>query len=274
MARGEAPPGTVLAIGEFLGSLPGEPTTEPVFGLDAKWIPAELRSQAELSGATVVDRASVITTHLAEVVTTHAARLLGREDVKLLTDVVKRSHPVVVEELTPTQLSLGEVQRVLQSLLDEGVSVRDLVRIYEALSLRAAATKDLDSLVEAARTALGPAIIAPHLAEGTVHVISFEPQLEQRMLEVMRPSDQGPMIAIDPVTGQQMVTQLAQMTTESENRNIRPVLVCAPQLRAAVRRMVRPALPSLAVVSYPELHGANQVRSVGVVSGERATVTA
>ena len=156
VARGEAPPGTVLAIGEFLGSLPGEPTTEPVFGLDAKWIPAELRSQAELSGATVVDRASVITTHLAEVVTTHAARLLGREDVKLLTDVVKRTHPVVVEELTPAQLSLGEVQRVLQTLLDESVSVRDLVRIYEALSLRAQATKDLDQLVEAARNALGP----------------------------------------------------------------------------------------------------------------------
>ncbi len=274
VARGEAPPGTVLAIGEFLGSLPGEPTTEPVFGLDAKWIPAELRSQAELSGATVVDRASVITTHLAEVVTTHAARLLGREDVKLLTEVVKRSHPVVVEELTPAALSLGEVQRVLQTLLDEGVSVRDLVRIYEALSLRAQATKDLDSLVEAARTALGPAIIAPHLVDGTVHVISFDPQLEQRMLESMRPGEQGAMIALDPVTGQSMLTQLSQFLTEAENQNIRPTLVCAPQVRAAVRRMVRPALSSLAVVSYQELTGANQVRSVGVVTGERATVTA
>jgi flagellar biosynthesis protein FlhA len=121
VARGEAPPGTVLAIGDYLGSLPGVPTQEPVFGLEAKWIPAELRSQAELSGATVVDRASVITTHLAEIVTQHAARLLGREDVRMLTDVVKRTHPVVVDELTPAQLSLGEVQRVLQSLLHEGV---------------------------------------------------------------------------------------------------------------------------------------------------------
>jgi flagellar biosynthesis protein FlhA len=274
VARGEAPPGTVLAIGEFLGSLPGEPTTEPVFGLEAKWIPAELRSQAELSGATVVDRASVITTHLAEVVTQHAARLLGREDVKLLTDVVKRSHPVVVDELTPAQLSLGEVQRVLQSLLDEGVSVRDLVRIYEALSLRAQTTKDLDSLVESARTALGPAIIAPHLADGTVHVISFDPQLEQRMLESMRPGEHGAMIALDPVTGQAMLTQLSQFLTEAENQNIRPALVCAPQVRAAVRRMARPALPTLPVVSYQELTGAQQVRSVGVVTGEMATVTA
>ena len=216
----------------------------------------------------------MITTHLAEVVTTHAARLLGREDVKLLTEVVKRTHPVVVEELTPAALSLGEVQRVLQTLLDEDVSVRDLVRIYEALSLRAQATKDLDSLVEAARTALGPAIIAPHLVDGTVHVISFDPQLEQRMLESMRPGEQGAMIALDPVTGQSMLTQLSQFLTEAENQNIRPTLVCAPQVRAAVRRMVRPALSSLAVVSYQELTGANQVRSVGVVTGERATVTA
>ncbi|WP_309649223.1 flagellar biosynthesis protein FlhA [Nocardioides sp.] len=117
VARGEAPPGTVLAIGDFLGSLPGEATQEPVFGLEAKWIPAELRHQAELGGATVVDRSAVITTHLSEIVTVHAARLLGREDVRLLADVVKRTHPNVVDELTPAQLSLGEVQRVLQCLL-------------------------------------------------------------------------------------------------------------------------------------------------------------
>jgi flagellar biosynthesis protein FlhA len=274
VARGEAPPGTVLAIGDFLGSLPGEPTQEPVFGLDAKWIPAELRSQAEISGATVVDRASVITTHLAEVVTRHAARLLGREDVKLLTDVVKRTHPVVVEELTPVHLSLGEVQQVLQTLLDEQVSVRDLVRIYEALSLKAQSTKDLDALVEAARNALGPAIVAPHLTEGTVHVISFEPQLEQRMLEAVRPGDQGAVIALDAATGQSVLTELHQLRTEAEDQNLRPVLVCAPQLRAAVRRMVRPALENLAVLSYTELVGATHVRSVGVVNGGRLAVTA
>ena len=142
VARGEAPRGTVLAIGDDLATLPGTPAQEPVFGLDAKWVPAELRAQAELIGATVVDRASVITTHLAEVVAQHAGRLLGREDVKMLTDVVKRTHPVVVEELTPAQLSLGEVQRVLQGLLDESVPIRDLVRIFEALSLRARVTKD------------------------------------------------------------------------------------------------------------------------------------
>ncbi|MCB0907405.1 MAG: flagellar biosynthesis protein FlhA [Nocardioidaceae bacterium] len=269
-ARGEAPPGTVLAIGEFLGSLPGEPTQEPVFGLDAKWIPAELRNQAELSGATVVDRASVITTHLAEVVTSHAARLLGREDVKMLTDVVKRTHPVVVEELTPSMLSLGEVQRVLQMLLDEGVSIRDLTRIYESMSLRAHATKDLDMLVEAARATLGPAIVAPYLSDGAVSVISLEPLLEQRMLESLRPHEQGSMIALDPDTASQLLTDLAQLTMHAENQNLRPVLVCSPQLRAAVRRLIRPAMSRLPVLSYTELTGASQVRSIGVITMEPA----
>ena len=268
VARGEAPPGTVLAIGDFLGSLPGEPTQEPVFGLEAKWIPAELRSQAELSGATVVDRASVITTHLAEVITQHAARLLGREDVRMLTDVVKRTNPVVVEELTPTQLSLGEVQRVLQALLEEGVSIRDLVRIYEALSLRAARTKELDPLVEAARLALGPAIAAPYLVDKVLHVITLDPLLEQRILESLRPSENGHTIALDPETSQALLSNLTKVATEVEDRNIRPVLVCAPQVRAAVHRLVHPLVPRLAVLSYQELTGADQIRSEGVVTGE------
>lgn len=266
VARGEAPQGTVLAIGDFLGSLPGEATREPVFGLEAKWIPAELRSQAELSGATVVDRAAVITTHLSEIVSTHAGRLLGREDVKMLTEVVRRSHPNVVEELTPAMLSLGEVQRVLQSLLDEGVSIRDLVRIFEALSLRAQVTKDLDSLVEAARAALGPAIVAPHLADGVVHVMTFDPQFEQRMLESLRPTDQGAMIVLDPLTTHALIGSVGQLKVDAENRGIHPVLVCAPQLRTAVRRLVSAAVERLPVLSYTELTGTGEVRSAGVVS--------
>jgi flagellar biosynthesis protein FlhA len=269
VARGEAPPGTVLAIGDYLGSLPGEPTQEPVYGLEAKWIPAELRSQAELSGATVVDRASVITTHLAEVITQHAARLLGREDVRMLADVVKRTHPVVVEELTPAQLSLGEIQRVLQTLLDEGVSIRDLVRIFEALSLRASRTKELDPLVEAARLALGPAIAAPYLVDKALHVITLEPQLEQRILESLRPSEFGHSIALDPETSQALMSNLAHVVTSIENRNIRPVLVCAPQVRAAVRRLVHPIVPRLSVLSYQELTGAEQIRSEGVIGAEQ-----
>jgi flagellar biosynthesis protein FlhA len=274
VARGEAPPGTVLAIGDHLDALPGQRTREPVFGLAAVWIPAELRSQAEMSGATVVDRASVVTTHLAEVVRSHAARLLGREDVRMLTDAVKRTHPAVVDELTPAQLSLGEVQRVLQSLLDEQVSVRDLVRIFEALSLRARAGKDLDGLVEAARAALGPAIVAPYVVDGTVHVVSFEPGVEQRLLEGLRPTEGGGVLAVDPQLAQAVLTHLSTLVQEAENLNITPVLACAPQLRAAVRRLLEPTVGRLPVLSYTELAGPIQIRSAGVVNGLQMAVGA
>ncbi|AIY16309.1 flagellar biosynthesis protein FlhA [Pimelobacter simplex] len=270
VARGEAPRGTVLAIGDFLGSLPGTPTQEPVFGLEAKWIPAELRHQAEIGGATVVDRASVVTTHLAEVVHQHASRLLGREDVRLLTDVVKRTHPVVIEELTPTLLPLGEVQRVLRSLLEERIPIRDLVRIFEALSIRAATSKDHDALVEAARAALEPALAAPYVTDGVLHAISFEPLLEQQMLEGLRPTDQGAVIVLDPDVAQHVLLGLTQTAHAAENADVRPVLVCAPALRAAVRRLVAPAVERLPVFSYAELGAAREVASVAVIGGQGA----
>ncbi|GAB3860902.1 flagellar biosynthesis protein FlhA [Nocardioides maradonensis] len=265
VARGEAPRGTVLAIGDFLGSLPGTPTREPVFGLEAKWIPAELRHQAEIAGATVVDRASVITTHLAEVVHHHAGRLLGREDVRLLTDVVKRTHPVVVEELTPSHLSLGELQQVLRALLAENVPIRDLVRIFEALSVRASVSKDGDGLVEAARAALDPALAAPYLSGGMLSAISFDPLLEQNLLEGMRQTESGAVLVLDPDLAQHVLVTLAQLATAAENTNVQPVLVCAPQIRLAVRRLVAPAVERLPVLAYTELGAAQQVQSVGVV---------
>jgi len=274
VARGEAPPGTVLAIGDHLDALPGQRTQEPVFGLSAVWIPVELRSQAEMSGATVVDRASVVTTHLAEVVRSHAARLLGREDVRMLTDAVKRTHPAVVEELTPAQLSLGEIQRVLQSLLDEQVSVRDLVRIFEALSLRARAGKDIDGLVEAARAALGPAIVAPYVVDGAVNVLSFDPGLEQRLLECLRPTDAGGVLAVDPELAQAVLSHLSTLMQQAENLNLTPVLACAPQLRSAVRRLLETTIGRLPVLSYTELSGPIQVRSAGVVNGLQMAVGA
>ncbi|NYI45882.1 flagellar biosynthesis protein FlhA [Nocardioides aromaticivorans] len=270
VARGEAPRGTVLAIGDFLGSLPGTPTQEPVFGLEAKWIPAELRHQAEIGGATVVDRASVVTTHLSEVVHHHASRLLGREDVRLLTDIVKRSHPVVIEELTPTQLPLGEVQRVLRSLLEERIPIRDLVSIFEALSVRAAVSKDHDGLVEAARAALDPSLAAPYVIDGALHAISLEPVLEQQMLEGLRPTEQGSVIVLDPETAQNVLLGLVQAAQAAENNGVRPVLVCAPQIRAAVRRLVAPAVDRLPVLAYSELGAAREVRSVGVVGASGA----
>jgi flagellar biosynthesis protein FlhA len=271
VARGEAPPGTVLAIGDSLDGLPGRAGKEPVFGLDGKWVPQELRHQAELAGATVVDRGSVIITHLSEIVRTHASRLLGREDVRALTDVLKRTHPVVVEELTPALLSMGEIQRVLAALLDEGVSIRDLVRIFEALSLEAKANPSLDTLVESCRAALGPAIAAQHAVDGTVSVLTLDPRLEQGLLESLRPGEHGAQLLIDAEAIEALVGALHRMTESAEQRGLAPVLVSSPQLRAPLRRLVRLTVPRLSVLSYGEVSAAARIETIGVVSGADAT---
>jgi flagellar biosynthesis protein FlhA len=267
-AKGISPSGTVLAIGDSLDGLPGKATREPVFGLPAKWVPLELQRQAEMSGATVVDRSSVITTHLAEVVRQNAADLLGREDVKLLVEMVRRSHPIVVEELTPTLLTLGEIQRVLHALLEEHVSIRDLVRIFEALSLRAKTSTDIDGLVEAARSALGSAISQPYVTpDERLHVMTLEPSFEQRLLESVRQTDGGQVLALDAGTVDALVHGCSGMLEEAERSGFSPVLVCSPQVRAALARLIRQVLPRLPVISYTEVSRTAQIESLGVVSG-------
>lgn len=145
--RGVAPSGKLLALGEFLDALPGTATVEPVFGLNGKWVPTEMRHSAEMTGATVIDRVSVLVTHLSSIITANAARLLTREDVRVLTEGVRKQSPSAVEELTPGLLTLAEIQRVLEGLLEEQVPINDLPRIYEALSLRAKVSTDPEALL-------------------------------------------------------------------------------------------------------------------------------
>jgi flagellar biosynthesis protein FlhA len=268
---GQAPPGTVLAIGEGLQALPGRAGVEPVFGLAGKWVPAELHYQAEISGATVVDRASVIITHLAEIVRTNASRLLGREDVRALSEMVKRTHPVVVEELTPALLSLGQVQKVLQALLEEGVPIRDLVRIFESLSLRAKTSQDHDGLVEAARGALGPAIAAQYATAGRLTVITLDPMLEQGLLESLRPSDSGAFMAIDGMRAEAIVSEASRLAEAAEQQGLNPVLACSPQLRLPLMRLLRAGSRRVQVLSYSEISGSTaQIETIGVVNGAYA----
>ncbi|SOC47074.1 flagellar biosynthesis protein FlhA [Blastococcus aggregatus] len=267
-AKGISPAGTVLAIGDNLDGLPGKATREPVFGLAAKWVPVELQRAAEMAGATVVDRSSVITTHLAEVVRQNAADLLGREDVRLLVEMIRRTHPVVVEELTPSLLTLGEVQRVLHALLEEGVSIRDLVRIFEALSVRAKHSTDLDGLVEAARNALGSAISHPYVTpDERLHVFTLDPGFEQRLLESVRQSEAGAVLALDAGTVDALVVGCSGLLEDAERQGLSPVLVCSPQVRSALARLMRQVLPRLPVISYAEVSRTAQIESLGVVSG-------
>ena len=264
--RGIVPPGRLLALGAGLDTLPGTAVHDPVFGLEGKWIPIEMRHSAEFAGATVVDRASVVITHLSSVIHAGAARLLSREDVRQLTDALKQVSPAAVEELTPALLSLAEVQRVLQGLLAERVPINDLSRIYEALALRAKTSTEPEGLIEAARAALGPAIAARFAEDGVLRVIMINPLLEQSMLESLRMGDDGPQIVFDPQRMEAVIESVrAAVTAAAAGDGGEPVLVCAPTLRSAVRRLVAAQTDGLPVLSYTEAGGAFTIETVGVV---------
>ena len=272
VARGTAQPGHVLAIGDMLGSLPGNPTKEPVFGLDAKWAPASARAQAERMGATVVDPASVITTHLAEVVKQNAGKLLSRGATKDLVEIARRSDPTVVEELGTAQVTLAEVQRVLRDLLDEGVSVRNLSKIFEVLTEKVRTTRDPEALVEGCRQALGPALSAALSTDGHLPVITLEPLLEQQLSEALRSSDAGSFLAMTADKAEALTLAVAHRARDAEREGEMPVLVCAAPLRVAVRKLVRTAAPRLPVLSYAELGPQLRLETRGVVTLANATV--
>ena len=272
-AQGDVPAGVVLVLGPRPDGIPGTATVDPVFGMEATWVPAELASQVDMLGCTVIDRASVLTAHLAEVIRAHASRLLSRQDVKLLVDGVRSTDPIVAEELAGAGVTLADVQRVLQSLLDEGVGIRDLVRILEVLSERGRTVKDPEALVESVRGALGPAISASHASNGTLAVITVDPLLERNLFESLRTGDAGTFLAIDAERLDQLVTGIASAAQGAEQRGISPVLLCPAPLRAALRRTIRATSPALPVIAYSEVANHLQVESVGVVNvGQYATV--
>jgi len=265
--RGQAPSGRLLALGDRLDMLPGLETVEPVFGLPGKWIPAEQRHAAELSGATVVDRVSVVVTHLSSIVTANAARLLSREDVRVLTDAVRAVSPSAVDELIPAPLSLAEVQRVLQALLAEQVAINDLARIFEALALKARTTTEPEPLVESAREGLGAAIAARYIEDGRLQVLMIDPAAEQGLLEALRPSPLGSQLVLDPVAHERFTGALKREAENAAAAGRNAVLVCAPQLRPAVRRLAAAVVSELPVLSYSEATAAEGtvIETVGVV---------
>jgi flagellar biosynthesis protein FlhA len=214
----------------------------------------------------VIDRVSVLVTHLSSLISANAARLLTREDVRVLTEGVKSVNPSAVDELTPALLSLAEVQRVLQGLLAEQIPINDLPRIYEALALKAKSSTDPEGLIEAARQALGPALTAQYLDGQLLRVIMIEPTLEQSMLEGMRPSELGTQILLSADRTEAVLASLRDALEKVEANGLTAVLVCAPALRPAIRRLVSAQAGGLPVLSYQEVTSANvKIETVGVV---------
>jgi flagellar biosynthesis protein FlhA len=246
--------------------LAGTPTKEPAFGVAAVWIPPALQNQALASGYAVVDQTSVLATHLAEVVKQHAYELLTRQETKRLLDRLAESHPKLVEELVPKILSLGEVQKVLQQLLREQVSIRDLPSILEALLDTAPASKNPVTLVESVRQALGRALVRPLLTDGGLRVVTLDHSLEEELARAFG-SPQTP-----PATTASLQPPFAQRILESMRRIAgeqvsiaSPVLMCSTPARYHLKRLLEPFLPKVVVLSPLEIPPVVEVHSVGVL---------
>lgn len=267
VATGEILADHYLAMSSGLGddSIPGIPTKEPAFGLDAKWINAIYREEVEMNGGTVVDAPTVLATHLTEVIKSHAWEILSRQDVKSLLDHAKEQAPAAVEDAME-HLSLGQLQKILANLLRERVSIRDMVTILETLADYAGTTKDLDRLTEYVRQSLARQIVQPLLGPNKeLPVLTLEPQLEQMILDSVQTADFGSYLTLDPRVLQELMQSLGAEMEKMILNGQNPVLVCAPVVRINLKRVTERQLPQLIVLSYNELVHEVQVQAVGMV---------
>ena len=269
VAKGITYPEQFLAMdnGATSGPIPGaEQTTEPAFGLPAYWITEPQRSQAELLNYTVVEATSVLATHLTEVIKSHAYELLTRQEVKNLLDNLKQRLPALVEEVVPTQIKPGELQKVMQNLLRERVPVRDLETILETLGDFASRTRDLDVLTEYARNALSRTICKQYVDDqDRLWCLTIDPALEDLINGHIERSERGQTNTMPPQTAQQVVRQVASKAAELTQTGRSAVLLCSPQVRSAVRRMIETSLPHVAVLAYNEVSAEVAVEAVALV---------
>ncbi len=246
--------------------LPGIATKEPAFGVTALWIPAVLQNQALASGYAVVDQTSVLATHLAELVKQHAHELLTRQEVKRLLDRLSESHPKLVEELVPKVLSLGEVQKVLQQLLREQVSIRDLPAILETLLDTVPATRNPVVLVESVRQGLGRALVRPLLSEGGgLRVVTLDHALEEELGRAFGgPLPPAGTAGLQPPFARRILDGMRRLAGD-QVAVASPVLLCSTPARYHLKRLLEPFLPKLVVLSPLEVPPVVEVQSVGVL---------
>ena len=266
IGRGELMMDRLMAIdpGNTTGTIQGTATQEPTFGLPAFWITKADKERAQLMNYTVVDASTILATHLTEMIRSHAHELQGRQEVKTLIDHVAETHPKLIEELVPNTLSVGEIQKVLQSLLREKVSIRDLVTIFETLADYGGRTKDPVTLTEATRAALNRAITKPLVNDtGELPVISLSPEWESRLREALVQDESGSYLALDSGGFKELVqalTDTCQKLTSSEW-----TLLCSSNLRFHLRKLIERFIPQLTVVSPNDIPPNLQIVSQGVV---------
>jgi flagellar biosynthesis protein FlhA len=269
IGRGETFPEQFLAMdnGAVTGPIRGAAkTTEPAFGLPAFWITEPQRAEAELLNYTVVEASAVLATHLTELIKSHAHELLSRQDVKNLLDNLKTRLPALIEEVIPTQIKPGELQKVMQNLLRERVPVRDLETILETLSDFSTRTKDLEVLSEYVRAAMSRTICKQYVDDrDRLWCITLDPALEELISGHIERNERGMTNSMPPATAQQIVKQIGVKANELMQTGRSAVLLCSPQIRSAVRRMTESSLPQLAVLGYNEVVSDVAVEAVGLV---------
>lgn len=245
----------------------GIPTFEPSFHLPAIWITESQRERAESMGYTVVDPPSIIATHLTEVIRSHIAELLTRQDVQNLVNNLKESNPVLVEELIPKLLGLGEVQKVLQNLLTEGISIRDLLTIFETLADHASTTRDTDVLTEYVRQSLKRAISGKYFQPNeTTSVVTIDPKVEQEIMSSVKQTEQGAYLTLDPEKTKAIISSVETETAKLENMGKSAIVITSPIVRMYFKKLTEEYFKDLIVVSYNEVESNVELQSVGMVT--------
>lgn len=268
VARGELMSNYFLAMNPnaIEEKIDGIPTHEPTYGLPALWIKEDVKEHALAKGFTVVDLATVLTTHLSEIVKQHCHEMLGRQDVQQLLDTLKETHPKVVEELVPNLLPLGGLVRVLRNLLREQVPIRDLLAICETIADWAPATKDLVILTEHVRHALARTTTKTHLTpEGNIAAITLGHSLESAISGALQQTDHGAFLALDPNIAQQMMNNLVERLEKFSYLHYQPVVMCSAQIRYHVKQLVDRFMPRVTVLSYDEILSNIEIQSLEVL---------
>jgi flagellar biosynthesis protein FlhA len=268
IAQGDLMPGHWLAMNAANSKtqLRGMPTVEPVFKLPATWVTEVERKNAEISGYTVVDAASVMVTHLSETIKRNCHEILSRQDVQNLLDNLKQTNPTVVTELIPSQLNVGQVQRILQNLLSEGIAIRNLAGILERVSDYTSITKNPDELSEHARRALGLQIVKPYQNDtGKLQAITLDPKLEQQIAQGVRQSATEINLMLEPKLARHVVDTLSQRIQQLLAGGQQPIIMCAPQIRLAFRRFFETTFADLTVLSYAEVPSRIEIQNAGTI---------
>jgi flagellar biosynthesis protein FlhA len=268
VSKGEVYPGEYLTIGmkEALGGIEGLETTDPAFGLPAKWIGRAQVEAAEGLGLTVVEAAVALGTHLSETMKAHAAEILSRQDVSTIVEDLKKDHKAVIEEILPQVVTIGTLHRVMQNLLREQVPVNDVMTILETVSDYAQHTKDVDVLTEYVRAALQRIICnVCEDKDGVIYASTLDPRLEQKIAESIQMTRSGITAIVQPALAQKIMKAVDEARKNMLANDHKPVIVCSPNIRLGLKRLIEGSLPRVMVISYGEISTDCEVRSVGMV---------